>query len=103
MLSTDPTNLTITGIQDLDPVVEARLSGVSNVVTRLADLPFRGKITDDYGVNSAQFGFEILPSLPRIRRLRRRSRKPDTCPSAASRKGNGSLSSERTTPTSDSH
>ncbi len=56
-----PTSLTITGVPDLDPVVDVRLSGVSNVVTRLAELPVRGRITDDYGVVKAQFGYEILP------------------------------------------
>ncbi|QDT54439.1 hypothetical protein Pan44_24720 [Caulifigura coniformis] len=61
VFSTEPTSLTITGVADLDPVVDVRLSGVSNVVTRLAELPVRGRITDDYGVRKAEFGYEILP------------------------------------------
>jgi hypothetical protein len=61
VFSTEPTSLTITGIPDVDPVVDVRLSGVSNVVTRLAELPVRGRITDDYGVRKAEFGYEILP------------------------------------------
>ncbi|HVJ69388.1 MAG TPA: hypothetical protein VM510_15500, partial [Caulifigura sp.] len=59
--STEPTSLTISGVPDLDPVVDVRLFGVSNVITRLADLPVKGRITDDYGVRKAQFGYEILP------------------------------------------
>jgi len=61
VFSTEPTSLTITGVADLDPVVDVRLFGVSNVVTRLAELPVRGRITDDYGVRKAQFGYEVLP------------------------------------------
>jgi hypothetical protein len=61
VFSTEPTSVTITGVPDVDPVVDVRLRGVSNVVTRLADLPVRGRITDDYGVRKAEFGYEILP------------------------------------------
>jgi len=61
VFSTEPTSITITGVADLDPVVDVRLWGVSNVVTRLAELPVRGRITDDYGVRKAEFGYEILP------------------------------------------
>jgi hypothetical protein len=64
--STEPTSITITGVPDLDPVVDVRLSGVSNVVTRLAELPVRGRITDDYGVRKAEFGYEILPDAAEV-------------------------------------
>jgi hypothetical protein len=64
IFSTDPTLLTLSGIPDLDPVVDVRLSGVSNVVTRLAEIPVRGRITDDYGVVKAEFGYEIQSAAP---------------------------------------
>lgn len=61
IFSTDPTSVTISGTPDLDPIVDVRLTGVSNVVTRMAEIPIRGRITDDYGVAKAEFGYEILP------------------------------------------
>jgi hypothetical protein len=61
IFSTDPTSVTITGTPDLDPIVDVRLTGVSNVVTRMAEIPIRGRITDDYGVAKAEFGYEVLP------------------------------------------
>jgi hypothetical protein len=61
IFSTEPTSVTISGTPDLDPVVDVRLTGVSNVVTRMAEIPIRGRITDDYGVAKAEFGYEVLP------------------------------------------
>ncbi|MBX3443948.1 MAG: hypothetical protein KF774_16185 [Planctomyces sp.] len=61
IVSSDPAMATLSGIPDLAPVVDVRLTGVSNVVTRLAEIPIRGRITDDYGVARAEFGFEVLP------------------------------------------
>jgi hypothetical protein len=60
IFSSDPTLLTLSGIADLDPVVDVRLKGVSNVITRLASIPFTGRVTDDYGVAKAEIGYEII-------------------------------------------
>jgi hypothetical protein len=59
VISPEPIPLTIAGIVDQDPVVDAKLTGVSSVVTRTASIPLTGRITDDYGVRKAEFGVKV--------------------------------------------
>ena len=57
--SVDPGVLTINGKPDAEPIVEARRTGVGSSLTRLAEVPVLGRVTDDYGVVSARFGYRI--------------------------------------------
>lgn len=56
ILSFDPASVTIAAIPDLPPVVDVRLTGIGNRITRLATIPVAGRLTDDYGVMEAWFG-----------------------------------------------
>ncbi|SFH72283.1 coiled-coil domain-containing protein [Planctomicrobium piriforme] len=55
--SPEPATLTVNGIVDQSPVVETRRTGIGTAVTRMASIPLEGKITDDYGVAGAWFGY----------------------------------------------
>lgn len=57
--SADPALLTINGIRDTEPVVETRRKGIGASITRMAEIPVEGRITDDYGVVDAHFGFRV--------------------------------------------
>ena len=57
--STEPSVLTINGIVDADPIVDVRRTGVGSSLTRLAEVPVEGRITDDYGVVGARFGYRV--------------------------------------------
>ena len=59
IFSVDPVLLTVNGIVDGEPIVETRLRGVGNVITRLANIPVQGTIRDDYGLQSVEFGYRI--------------------------------------------
>lgn len=56
--SPEPTTLFIKGIVDQAPVVDIKRTGVGTLVTRNANLPLEGRITDDYGVEQAWFRFK---------------------------------------------
>ncbi|WP_437187520.1 hypothetical protein SH668x_000917 [Planctomicrobium sp. SH668] len=57
--SQETTTLTVHGIVDQLPVVDTRRTGIGTSVTRMATIPIEGKLTDDYGVVGAWFGFRI--------------------------------------------
>jgi hypothetical protein len=57
--SPEPAMVTINGIVDQPPVVDIRRTGIGTVVTRMANIPIEGKLTDDYGVEDAWFGYRI--------------------------------------------
>lgn len=57
--SPEPATLTINGIVDEAPVVDTRRTGVGSIVTRNASIPIQGRITDDYGVMDAWFGYRV--------------------------------------------
>ena len=59
VISPEPIPLTIAGIVDREPVVEAKLAGVGSAITRTASVPLVGRITDDYGVARAEFGVKV--------------------------------------------
>jgi hypothetical protein len=58
ILSFEPASLTIAGIPDLPPVVNVRLTGIGNRITRLATIPVEGRLSDDYGVAEAWFAYQ---------------------------------------------
>ncbi|MEZ6064324.1 MAG: hypothetical protein R3B90_01130 [Planctomycetaceae bacterium] len=55
ILSFEPAAVTINGVPDLPPVIDVRLTGIGNRVTRLATIPVEGTIVDDYGIADAWF------------------------------------------------
>jgi hypothetical protein len=57
--STTPEVLRIRGVPDEPPSITTSLTGVGNAVTRLARVPVTGTITDDYGIQTAQFQFHV--------------------------------------------
>lgn len=59
IFSPDPALLTINGIVDAPPVVETQRRGVGTAITRMAEVPVEGRISDDYGVANARFGYRI--------------------------------------------
>ncbi len=59
VVSADPALLTVNGIRDTEPVVETRRKGIGSSITRMAEIPVTGRITDDYGVVEAHFGFRV--------------------------------------------
>ena len=67
--SFEPAAVTINAIPDEPPVVDVRLRGIGNRITRLATIPIEGRITDDYGVRMASFAYrhrkdDVLQSAP---------------------------------------
>lgn len=56
--SPEPATLAINGIADRPPVVETRRTGVGIAITRMANIPVEGRITDDYGVADAWFVYQ---------------------------------------------
>jgi hypothetical protein len=59
ILSFDPVTVTINGVPDLPPVVDVRLKGIGNRITRLATIPLAGRVSDDYGVAAAWFVSQV--------------------------------------------
>jgi hypothetical protein len=57
--STEPALLSVNGIVDLEPVVDVRPRGVSAGITRTANIPFQGRVLDDYGVRKVWFGYFV--------------------------------------------
>ncbi|HBL42379.1 hypothetical protein [Gimesia sp.] len=59
LLVTEPIRLSVMGIIDQAPQVDTRLTGIGKSITRKAMIPVAGKITDDYGIQSAHFDFLV--------------------------------------------
>ncbi|HAW29407.1 MAG TPA: hypothetical protein DCY03_15005, partial [Planctomycetaceae bacterium] len=59
LLVTEPIRLSIMGIVDQPPKIDTRLTGIGKSITRKAMIPVEGKITDDYGIQSARFDFLV--------------------------------------------
>lgn len=59
VLAFDPATVTINAIPDTPPVVEVQLTGIAQRVTRLANIPVRGRLTDDYGVREGWFRWQV--------------------------------------------
>ena len=59
VLSTEPSQITLNGIVDQPPDIDAECFGIGEYITPKAKIPVRGTITDDYGVAVARFEFQL--------------------------------------------
>jgi hypothetical protein len=59
IIGADPARITIHGIADNAPVIAAELKGIGTSVTRKAEIPVAGLITDDYGIKDVRFEFQV--------------------------------------------
>ncbi|MCA9117653.1 MAG: hypothetical protein KDA79_21430, partial [Planctomycetaceae bacterium] len=59
IFSADATRVAVSGIPDLEPIVEAEFRGIGEAITRKAVIPVHGVIRDDYGVVKARFEFRV--------------------------------------------
>ncbi len=59
IVGTEPARLTINGIVDEPPIVETELRGIGSAVTRKANIPIAGLLSDDYGIANARFDFTV--------------------------------------------
>lgn len=57
--SQEPQRVIIASITDEAPVVETQLRGIGSSITRKAVIPLQGRITDDYGVVSANYEYRV--------------------------------------------
>ena len=59
IVGADPARITIHGIADNAPSIAAELKGIGTSVTRKAEIPVAGLITDDYGIKDVRFEFQV--------------------------------------------
>lgn len=59
IVSLEPSRLTINGIADQPPVIEAKYRGIGEFITAKASIPITGEIRDDYGVAGARFEYRV--------------------------------------------
>ena len=59
VISTSPVTLRIRGVRDKPPVIAVRTVGIGNAITRRAQIPLSGTITDDYGLTTARYEFLV--------------------------------------------
>jgi len=57
--SPEPLKLTINGIVDQPPVIEAALKGIGAAITRQARIPVAGVIRDEYGITAVRFDYLV--------------------------------------------
>jgi hypothetical protein len=57
IVTVEPARLVVNGLVDQPPLVETELTGVSSAITRMATIPVKGLISDDYGVTTARFEY----------------------------------------------
>jgi hypothetical protein len=55
----EPYRISLAAVKDEVPQIAVRLAGISTAITPDAILPFVGKITDDYGLASAWFDYQV--------------------------------------------
>ncbi|HVT29952.1 MAG TPA: hypothetical protein VHE81_18185 [Lacipirellulaceae bacterium] len=67
----EPYRISLSAVKDEVPQVAVRLSGISTAITPDAVLPFVGKITDDYALDSAWFEYQVDSSAVAKRPLAR--------------------------------
>ena len=60
ILSSEPSRLTINGIEDEPPEHNLEFIGIGEFITDKAQIPVKGKITDDYGVAKARFEYQLM-------------------------------------------
>ena len=59
VIGAEPARITIHGIADNAPSIAAELKGIGTSVTRKAEIPVAGRITDDYGLKDVRFEFQV--------------------------------------------
>ena len=59
IIGAEPAKITIHGIADNAPSIAAELKGIGTSVTRKAEIPVAGLVTDDYGLKDVRFEFQI--------------------------------------------
>ncbi|WP_166826268.1 hypothetical protein [Thalassoroseus pseudoceratinae] len=59
IISQEASRLTINGIADLSPEIEAKFRGIGEFITAKASIPVTGEIRDDYGVADARFEYRV--------------------------------------------
>ncbi len=59
IVSLEPARVQLNGRPDESPVVQTRLAGIGKAITRRAVMPFRGEITDDYGIEETYFEYRV--------------------------------------------
>ena len=57
--SLDPARLTVSGIVDQPPLVDAQLTGIGSSITHQARIPIAGVLNDDYGLAKVRFEYQI--------------------------------------------
>jgi len=57
-----PYRVFLTGIEDQSPQIEVRLAGIGSAITPDVVVPFRGKVSDDYGVDESWFDVQVNDS-----------------------------------------
>ena len=59
ILGAEPARITIHGVADTAPSVQAELKGIGTSITRKAEIPVAALITDDYGIRDVRFEFQL--------------------------------------------
>lgn len=59
IVGAEPARITIHGIADNAPSIAAELKGIGTSVTRKAEIPVAGLVTDDYGLKDVRFEFQV--------------------------------------------
>lgn len=65
----EPYRLVFSAIPDQPPEVSVQLRGIGSAVTPQARIPFAGTVTDEYGVESARFEYQIDEAPPAVQPL----------------------------------
>ena len=59
IVGAEPARITIHGVADTAPSVQAELKGIGTSITRKAEIPVAALITDDYGIRNVRFEFQL--------------------------------------------
>lgn len=59
IIGAEPARITIHGLADNPPSIAAELKGIGTSVTRKAEIPVAGLVSDDYGLKDVRFEFQI--------------------------------------------
>ena len=60
----DPYRIVVSMVPDAPPEVAVGLSGIGSAVTPQANIPFEGKVSDEYGLNEIWYESQIGDELP---------------------------------------
>ena len=59
IVGVEPARITIHGVADTSPSVQAELKGIGTSITRKAEIPISALVTDDYGIRDVRFEFQL--------------------------------------------